>query len=67
MGHPFADRAGSYAAVALARSLLRPGASLTAAMVFEIAGTNLAIVLAVILALLISGCSPRPSSSAGRS
>src|SRR5256885_2678588 len=31
----------SYAAVALARSLFRKGASFTAAMVFEIASTNL--------------------------
>jgi uncharacterized protein len=54
IGHPFAHRAGSYAAVALARSLFRKGASLTAVMVFEIAGTNLVIELGVILALLIS-------------
>ena len=33
----------SYAAVALARSLFRKGASFTAAMVFEIASTNLVI------------------------
>jgi uncharacterized protein len=44
----------SYAAVALARSLLRKGASFTAAMVFEIASTNLVIELGIILALLIS-------------
>lgn len=44
----------SYAAVALARSLLRRGASFTAAMVFEIASTNLVIELGIILALLIS-------------
>jgi hypothetical protein len=43
----------SYAAVALARSLFRKGASFTAAMVFEIASTNLVIELGVILALLI--------------
>jgi uncharacterized membrane protein YraQ (UPF0718 family) len=43
----------SYAAVALARSLFRQGASFTAAMTFEIASTNLVIELGVILALLI--------------
>jgi len=44
----------SYAAVALARALFRRGASFTAAMVFEIASTNLVIELGIILALLIS-------------
>ena len=44
----------SYAAVALARSLFRKGASFTVAMVFEIASTNLVIELGIILALLIS-------------
>ena len=44
----------SYAAVALARSLFRKGASFTAAMVFEIASTNLVLELGIILALLIS-------------
>jgi uncharacterized membrane protein YraQ (UPF0718 family) len=44
----------SYAAVALARSLFRKGASFTAAMVFEIASTNLVIELGIILAVLIS-------------
>jgi uncharacterized protein len=43
----------SYAAVALARSLVRKGASFTAAMAFEIASTNLVIELGVLLALLI--------------
>jgi uncharacterized protein len=43
----------SYAAVALARTLFRKGASFTAAMVFEIASTNLVVELGVILALLI--------------
>ncbi|HUY53259.1 MAG TPA: permease [Candidatus Dormibacteraeota bacterium] len=43
----------SYAAVALARSLFKKGASFTAAMVFEIASTNLVIELGVILAVLI--------------
>jgi uncharacterized protein len=44
----------SYAAVALARTLLRRGASFTAAMAFEIASTNLVIELGIILALLIA-------------
>jgi uncharacterized membrane protein YraQ (UPF0718 family) len=43
----------SYAAVALARALFRKGASFTAAMVFEIASTNLVVELGVILALII--------------
>src|ERR1700749_1416287 len=43
----------SYAAVALARSLFRKGASFTAAMAFEIASTNLVIEFGVIVALLM--------------
>jgi uncharacterized membrane protein YraQ (UPF0718 family) len=43
----------SYAAVALARSLLRKGASFVAAMAFEIGSTNLVIDLGVLLALLM--------------
>jgi uncharacterized protein len=43
----------SYAAVALARSLLRKGASFVAAMTFEIASTNLVIELGILLALLM--------------
>jgi uncharacterized membrane protein YraQ (UPF0718 family) len=43
----------SYAAVALARSLFRKGASFTSAMVFEIASTNLVLELGIILALLL--------------
>lgn len=43
----------SYAAVALARSLFRKGASFTAAIAFEIASTNLVIELGIILALVI--------------
>jgi uncharacterized membrane protein YraQ (UPF0718 family) len=43
----------SYAAVALARSLFRKGASFTAAMAFEIASTNLVIELGIVLALLM--------------
>jgi uncharacterized membrane protein YraQ (UPF0718 family) len=43
----------SYAAVALARSIFRRGASFTAAMVFELASTNLVIELGVILVVLM--------------
>ena len=43
----------SYAAVALARALFRKGADFTAAMVFEIASTNLVIELGIIMALLL--------------
>jgi uncharacterized membrane protein YraQ (UPF0718 family) len=43
----------SYAAVALARSLFRKGASFAAAMAFEIASTNLVVELGIILALLM--------------
>src|SRR6266536_5662370 len=43
----------SYAAVALARSLVRKGADFTAAMAFQFASTNLVIELGLILALLI--------------
>jgi uncharacterized protein len=44
----------SYAAVALARALLRQGASFSAAMAFEIASTNLVVELGIILALLLT-------------
>ncbi|MHB8650383.1 MAG: permease [Gaiellaceae bacterium] len=43
----------SYAAVALARSLVRKGANFTAAMVFEIAATNLVVELGIVLAVLL--------------
>jgi uncharacterized protein len=43
----------SYAAVALARALIRRGANFTAAMAFEIGSTNLVVELGVILALLM--------------
>src|SRR5215469_5757228 len=51
-GFGAASSSCSYAAVALARSLFRKGASFTSAMVFEIASTNLVIELGIILALL---------------
>jgi uncharacterized membrane protein YraQ (UPF0718 family) len=43
----------SYAAVALARSLVRKGADFTAAMAFQFASTNLVIELGLILGLLM--------------
>src|SRR6266704_89722 len=43
----------SYAAVALARALVRKGADFTAAMAFQFASTNLVIELGLILALLL--------------
>src|SRR5664279_5377696 len=43
----------SYAAVALARSLYRKGASFASAMAFEVASTNLVIELGIIMALLL--------------
>jgi uncharacterized membrane protein YraQ (UPF0718 family) len=43
----------SYAAVALARSLIRKGADFVAAMAFQIASTNLVIELGIILAVLV--------------
>lgn len=43
----------SYAAVALARSLVRKGANFTAAMAFEIASTNLVIELGIIMWVLL--------------
>jgi uncharacterized membrane protein YraQ (UPF0718 family) len=52
-GLGMASSSCSYAAVALARSLFRKGASFTAAMVFEIASTNLVVELGVLLALLM--------------
>jgi uncharacterized protein len=52
-GFGMASSSCSYAAVALARSLFRKGASFTAAMAFEIASTNLVIELGVIRFLLL--------------
>ena len=52
-GLGIASSSCSYAAVALARSLFRKGAGFTAAIVFEIASTNLVIELGVIMALLL--------------
>jgi uncharacterized membrane protein YraQ (UPF0718 family) len=43
----------SYAAFALARSLIRKGANFTAAMAFEIASTNLVIELGIIMIVLL--------------
>ncbi len=52
-GFGVASSSCSYAAVALARALFKRGASFTAAMVFEIASTNLVVELGVILAVLV--------------
>ena len=52
-GLGIASSSCSYAAVALARSLFRKGASFVAAMAFEIASTNLVVELGIILALLM--------------
>src|SRR3989449_4776692 len=43
----------SYAAVALARSIYRKGASFTAAMAFEFASTNLVVELSIIMILVL--------------
>src|SRR5207244_4193978 len=43
----------SYAAVALARSLFRKGANFTAAIVFQLASTNLVAELGIIMILLL--------------
>src|ERR1022692_3070182 len=52
-GFGVASSSCSYAAVALARSLFRKGATFTAAMAFEIASTNLVLELGVIMFLLL--------------
>ena len=52
-GLGMASSSCSYAAVALARSLFRKGASFTSAIVFEIASTNLVLELGIIMALLL--------------
>src|ERR1700724_3234359 len=52
-GFGAASSSCSYAAVAIARSLFRKGASFTAAMAFEIASTNLVIELGIILVVLM--------------
>jgi uncharacterized membrane protein YraQ (UPF0718 family) len=43
----------SYASAALARSLFRQGANFTAAMVFELASTNLVFELGIVIAFLL--------------
>ncbi len=53
-GFGAASSSCSYAAVALARSLFRKGASFTASMAFQIASTNLVLELGIILTLVIS-------------
>jgi len=43
----------SYASVALARTLFRKGANFTAAIVFELASTNLVVELGIVMALVL--------------
>jgi uncharacterized membrane protein YraQ (UPF0718 family) len=43
----------SYASVALARSLFRKGANFTAAIVFELASTNLVVELGIVMAIIL--------------
>jgi uncharacterized protein len=43
----------SYASVALARALFRKGANFTAAIVFELASTNLVVELGIVMALVL--------------
>lgn len=52
-GLGIASSSCSYAAVAISRTLFQKGASFVAAMVFEIASTNLVIELGIIMALLL--------------
>lgn len=52
-GLGIASSSCSYASVALARTLFRKGATFTAAMVFEIASTNLVVELGIIMILLL--------------
>ncbi|MDQ2739696.1 MAG: permease, partial [Actinomycetota bacterium] len=52
-GFGMASSSCSYAAVALARSLFRRGATLSNAIVFEFASTNLVIELGLILLVLL--------------
>jgi uncharacterized membrane protein YraQ (UPF0718 family) len=49
----FASSSCSYAAVALARSLVRKGADFTSAIAFEIASTNLVLELGIAIALIL--------------
>jgi uncharacterized protein len=53
LGLGAASSSCSYAAVALARSIFRKGANLTAAMAFELASTNLVLELSVIIIVLM--------------
>ncbi|HYA68388.1 MAG TPA: permease [Acidimicrobiales bacterium] len=53
-GFGAASSSCSYAAVAMARTLFRKGASFIAAMAFEVASTNLVVELGVILAVVIA-------------
>src|SRR5258708_7992444 len=48
-----ASSSGSYAAVALARSIFRKGADFTAAMAFEMASTNLVLELSIVMVVFL--------------
>src|SRR3989475_7092595 len=53
LGLGAASSSCSYAAVALARSIFRKGASFTAATAFELASTNLVLELSIIMIVLL--------------
>lgn len=53
LGLGAASSSCSYAAVAVARSIFRKGANFTAAMVFQLASTNLVAELAIIMVILL--------------
>ncbi len=53
LGLGAASSSCSYAAVALARSILRKGANFTAAMAFQLASTNLVLELSIIMLVLL--------------
>jgi uncharacterized membrane protein YraQ (UPF0718 family) len=52
-GLGIASSSCSYASVALARSLFRKGADFTAAIVFELASTNLVVELGIVIAIVL--------------
>jgi uncharacterized membrane protein YraQ (UPF0718 family) len=52
-GLGIASSSCSYASVALARALFRKGADFTAAIVFELASTNLVVELGIVIALVL--------------
>jgi hypothetical protein len=52
-GLGIASSSCSYASVAIARTLVRKGANFTAAIVFEIASTNLVVELGIVMAIVL--------------